>query len=79
VTELAKPFAMSLPAVSKHLHALEGAGIVSMAKEGRTYHCHLEPVPLARAAQWIGFYKRLWGRQLDSLTEFLKESKEASA
>lgn len=62
---------MSLPAISKHLHVLEQAHVISKVKEGRTYRCRLDPVALVQAAQWINFYRGLWERQLDSLTEYL--------
>jgi DNA-binding transcriptional ArsR family regulator len=74
VTELAAPFDMSLPAISKHLQILEDAGIISKTREGRVHHCRLEPAPLAKAASWLGFYERMWNRQLDSLADLLGDA-----
>jgi DNA-binding transcriptional ArsR family regulator len=74
VTELAAPFDMSLPAISKHLQILEDAGIISKTREGRVHHCRLEPAPLAKAASWLGFYERMWKRQLDSLADLLGDA-----
>jgi DNA-binding transcriptional ArsR family regulator len=59
VTELAAPFDMSLPAISKHIQILEEAGVISKTREGRMYHCRLEPAPLAKAALWLEFYERM--------------------
>ena len=77
VTELAEPFKMSLPAVSKHLRVLEEAHVIRKVKEGRTYRCSLDAVPLAQAAQWVNFYRGLWERQLDSLSGYLQDSGDA--
>jgi DNA-binding transcriptional ArsR family regulator len=74
VTELAAPFDMSLPAISKHLQILEDARIISKTREGRVHHCRLEPAPLAEAASWLGFYERMWKRQLDSLADLLGDT-----
>src|SRR3546814_13069750 len=60
VGELAEPFAMSLAAVSKHIKVLEAAGLVRRDVRGRTHVCSLDPVPLMRADQWIGIYRRFW-------------------
>lgn len=74
VTELAAPFAMSLPAISKHLGVLERAGLISRVKQGRIRRCGLQPEPLAQAAQWIGFYKQFWELRLNSLADFLDKN-----
>lgn len=79
MTELAKPFDMSLPAISKHLNVLEKAEVISKMKEGRTYLCHIEPAPLKRAIAWISAYESLWERQLDSLTGYLETSEEGES
>jgi DNA-binding transcriptional ArsR family regulator len=76
VTDLARPFDMSLPAISKHLHILEQAHIVIIIKDGRSHRCRLAPGPLTKAEQWIGFYKRMWEGQLDSLTGFLSNTED---
>ena len=71
VSELAKPFEMSLPAISKHLNVLEKAGLLQRHKNGRIRRCELVAGPLENAADWIKFYRQFWESQLDSLTEFL--------
>ena len=67
VGELAEPLEMSLPAVSKHLKVLEGAGLVRRTVIGRRHACRLEPGPLAGADEWLRFYKRYWSEQLFAL------------
>jgi len=74
VTELAEPYNVSLPAISKHLHILEEAHVIRKVKEGRTYRCSLEPDQLVQVARWVNFYKGLWERQLDSLSEYVRDS-----
>ena len=72
VGELAKPFAMSLAAASKHIKVLEAAGLVRRDIRGRTHVCSLDPVPLMRADQWIGIYRRFWTDRLDVLEKILR-------
>src|SRR3954463_8151592 len=67
VTELAAPFAMSLPAVSKHLKVLERAGLIARGREAQWRPCRIEPAPLRAAASWLDAYCRLWDEQLDRL------------
>ena len=67
LAELAAPFEMSLPAVSKHVRVLIAAGLVAQEKRGRTRFCRLEPAPLAAAGGWISDYEGFWEGQLDSL------------
>jgi DNA-binding transcriptional ArsR family regulator len=74
VGELAEPFDMSLPAISKHLTVLERAGLVERAREGRTRRCRLVPEQMREALQWIATYGAFWEGQLDSLERFLAES-----
>ena len=74
VTELAKPYDMSLPAVSKHLRVLESAGLVTRRKDGRTQRCNLVAEPMKSAAEWIEHYRRFWEAQLDSLARYLEDS-----
>lgn len=74
VTELAAPYDMSLPAVSKHLQVLESAGLVTRKKEGRVQRCRLAAAPMQSASEWIDYYRRFWDTQLDSLHQFLEES-----
>lgn len=76
VTELAEPFEMSLPAISKHLDVLERARVISREKKGRTRLCRIEPARLEKAAGWIKSYESMWERQLDSLTGYLETSQE---
>jgi DNA-binding transcriptional ArsR family regulator len=71
VSELAKPFDMSLPAVVQHLQALEASGLVSSQKVGRVRTCQIEPEALSLAEQWINDRRTTWVRRLDRLGEFL--------
>jgi DNA-binding transcriptional ArsR family regulator len=76
VSELAEPFDMSLPAISKHLGVLEGAGLITRERQGRVRHCRLEPKPLAGALEWIAQYGRFWEDSFDSLERLLAEQKK---
>ena len=73
VGELAAPFDMSLAAASKHIKALERAGLVRRTIQGRTHLCRLEARPLEDAHEWIGFYQRFWGDRLDILESLLRQ------
>ena len=73
VSELAEPFAMSLAAASKHIKALEKAGLIRREVQGRTHVCRLAPGPLASAHEWLGFYERFWADRLDALDRLLRE------
>jgi DNA-binding transcriptional ArsR family regulator len=73
VSELAKPFAMSLPAVMKHLDVLAGAGLVSRSKNGRTVACRLQAGPMQEANDWLNRYQKFWTDRLDQLAAFLEE------
>ena len=73
VTELAGPFAMSLPAVTKHLKVLENAGLISRGREAQYRPCHLEPAPLKSATDWLEAYRQLWEERLDGLEHYLRE------
>ena len=72
VTELAEPFAMSLPAVSKHLKVLERAGLISRGREAQWRPCRLEAGPLRDVAEWLEHYRQFWDESLDRLEAFLK-------
>ena len=72
VTELAAPFEMSLPAISKHLRILEHAGLIARQREGRVHHMRLAAGPMKDAAEWIGHYRQFWDEQLDSLAGYLE-------
>ena len=74
VMELAKPFPISLPAVSKHLKVLEAAGLIAREKEGQVRRCHLKPKPLKEAADWISHYRLFWERHLDNLDHYLSQT-----
>ncbi len=74
VGELAEPFEMSLPAVSKHLGVLETAGLVQREKRGRVRRCQLDGRPLEAAATWIEPYRQFWETRLDSLARYLAET-----
>jgi len=75
--EIASPFNMSLPAVSKHIRALEKAGLVVRSKRGREYVCRLNAKPLRDAAKWLVFYQQFWDAKLDSLANFLVEDSKS--
>jgi DNA-binding transcriptional ArsR family regulator len=73
VSQLAEPFAISLAAASKHIKALESAGLIRREVRGRTHVCRLDPGPLASAFEWLGFYERFWTERLDLLDQLLRE------
>jgi DNA-binding transcriptional ArsR family regulator len=73
VSELAEPFSMSLAAASKHIKALEGAGLIRREIRGRTHMCRLEAGPLAGAHQWLTFYEQFWTSRLNILDRLLRE------
>lgn len=73
VTELASPFDMSLPAISKHLKVLERAGLISRSREAQWRPCKLEADALKDVAEWIDAYRRFWEARLDRLEDYLKE------
>ncbi len=75
VTELAEPFEMSLPAVSKHLKVLERAGLISRGREAQWRPCKLEPEPLKEVDTWLGSYRRMWEERFDRLEAYLKTLK----
>ena len=72
VTQVAQPFATSLPAISKHIKVLEEAGLLARRRDGRTHHLRLVASPLKIAVQWLEQYQVFWESQLDSLEQFLK-------
>jgi DNA-binding transcriptional ArsR family regulator len=73
VGQLAQPFAISLAAASKHIKALENAGLIRREVRGRTHLCRLDPGPLANAHEWLGFYERFWTDRLNLLDQLLRE------
>ena len=72
VGELAEPFRMSLPAVSKHLRVLERAGLITRRRDAQFRHCRLEPARLRDAAEWMETYRHLWESRLDRLDAYLQ-------
>jgi DNA-binding transcriptional ArsR family regulator len=79
VSELASPHHMSLAAASKHIKALEKAGLVNRTIRGRTHICRLEARPLSDAREWINFYERFWNSRLDVLEGLLRSDDAKSA
>lgn len=78
VTDLARPFSISLPAVSKHLKVLERAGLIDRRIEGRVHHCRLRPQPLQEASDWIGAQRAYWEARLDALEDYLLRTNAAA-
>jgi DNA-binding transcriptional ArsR family regulator len=77
VSELARPFTMSLPAVMKHLDVLSEAGLIAREKTGRTVVCRLRATPMAEASEWLNRYEKFWSERLDRLAAFLEEEEES--
>jgi DNA-binding transcriptional ArsR family regulator len=73
VTELAEPFEMSMPAVSKHLRVLERAGLIARGREAQWRPCRLEPAPLKEVAEWAERYRAIWEERFDRLETYLQE------
>jgi DNA-binding transcriptional ArsR family regulator len=73
VTDIARPYSMSLPAVSKHLRVLEKAGLIRRRRDGRVHRLRLEAAPMQEAQKWIEEYRRFWEESFDRLEEYLKE------
>jgi DNA-binding transcriptional ArsR family regulator len=78
VTHLAKPHAMSLPAVSKHLRVLEEAGLLRRRRYGRVHEMRLDAKPLRQAAQWVEEYRKFWQGSLDRLAQYLEKENRPS-
>lgn len=74
VTELAEPFGISLPAVSKHLKVLEKAKLIEREKDGRVHRFTINPIPLQNAHSWIERYEQFWTEQLTSLGKYLDKT-----
>jgi DNA-binding transcriptional ArsR family regulator len=77
ITELADPFDMSLPAVSRHIRVLEDAGLVTRSVDGRTHHCSLNPKPFKTIEAWLIHYRKFWEDNLAALAQYV-ESAEGS-
>ncbi len=78
VSELAEPFDMSMPAVSKHLKVLERAGLIGRGREAQWRPCRLEAEPMKEAVDWLETYRRFWEDSLDNLDAYLKELQTAA-
>jgi DNA-binding transcriptional ArsR family regulator len=73
VTELAQPFEMSMPAISKHLKVLERAGLIARGREAQWRPCSLKAAPLKDAAEWLERYRRFWEESFDRLDDYLRD------
>jgi DNA-binding transcriptional ArsR family regulator len=73
VTELAKPFDMSLPGISKHLRVLQRAGLIEQGRRAQWRPCRLDPEPLRNVAAWVEQYRRFWEESFDRLDDYLRE------
>jgi DNA-binding transcriptional ArsR family regulator len=76
VTELAAPFDVSLPAISKHLKVLQRAGLIEQGRQAQWRPCRLNPEPLRDVADWVGRYRRHWEESFDRLNDYLRELQE---
>lgn len=76
VTELAAPFAMSLPSISKHLRVLEQADLVAREVDGRVHHCSLEVHALQDVERWLDNYRFFWAGTLDSLARYVEQDED---
>jgi DNA-binding transcriptional ArsR family regulator len=76
VTELAEPFDMSLPAVSKHLQVLERAGLISRTRDAQFRRCSIEAAPIKEIAQWTETYRHIWEQRYDRLENYLQTMKK---
>jgi DNA-binding transcriptional ArsR family regulator len=75
VSELAEPFEMSMPAVSKHLRVLERAGLIAQRRDAQWRHCRIDAGPLKKVADWTERYRHIWEERFDRLGEYLEEMK----
>jgi len=78
VGQLAQPYDISRPAISKHLNVLERAGLVRRLRDGRISRCGLDAGPLREASDWVERYREFWDQQFDRLSHFLEESEDES-
>ncbi len=76
VTELAEPFEMSMPAISKHLKVLQRAGLIARGREAQWRPCRLEAGPLKAVADWVEHYRHFWEQSFDRLDDYLRELKK---
>ena len=75
VGEIARPFDVSRPAISKHLRVLERAGLVRRTRDGRVSRCALDAAPMREAAEWVEHYRAFWERRLDALARYLERDR----
>src|SRR5277367_5247900 len=73
VTELAEPFSMSLPAISKHLKVLEHAGLIARGREAQRRPCRLKAAPLREVSEWVAAYRQFWEQRFDRLEDYLQK------
>lgn len=76
VSDLARPFSVSLPAIMKHLDVLSDAGLITRQKTGRTVHCRLSAGPMEQATEWLNRYQRFWSESLERLAALVEEDEE---
>lgn len=76
VNELARPFDISLPAISRHLKVLEGAGLIRREVEAQKRRCHLRPETLKKAEDWIEYHRHFWNENFDKLDAYLSEARK---
>ena len=79
VKELSEPFAISPPAITKHLKVLERAGLISRSRDAQWRPCKIEPEPLQQAAEWVEQYRQLWEARFEQLDDFLREMQAAAS
>lgn len=79
VSELAQPFDMSLPAISKHIRVLERAGLIVRGREAQRRPCRLRAAPLQSAAEWVEHYRQYWEESFDRLEQYLAEAQRTEA
>ena len=79
VTELAEPFAITLPAVTKHLKVLQRAGLITQGRQAQWRPCKLEAQPLKEVSDWVEQYRALWEQRLDRLEDYLRDLQAQSA
>ena len=78
IGELAEPFEMSLPAISKHVRVLEDAGLLVRERDGRVHRCNIDPKPITAAVSWLEEMRHFWESRLDALAEYLEQMEESS-
>ncbi|HEX7421552.1 MAG TPA: metalloregulator ArsR/SmtB family transcription factor [Thermoanaerobaculia bacterium] len=78
IGELAEPFEMSLPAISKHVRVLEDAGLLVRERDGRVHRCNIDPKPITAAVSWLEEMRQFWESRLDALAEYLEQMEDSS-